>query len=176
MASEIQDIRKLSVYYQKLETLIHLVNYDSLMAEHKRQLKGKAVGIDRVTKRMKSFSYRPLPVRRTYIPKPNGKMRPLGIPAYEDKLVQGVMARILNEVYEPRFLNCSYGFRENRNVHQALREVNQHIMIDSISYVLDCDIKGFFDNVDHKWLMEFLKHDIADKNFLRYIVRFLTVK
>ena len=189
MASEIQDIRKLSVYYQKLETLIHLVNYDSLMAEHKRQLKGKAVGIDRVTKeaydanieenlnsllsRMKSFSYRPLPVRRTYIPKPNGKMRPLGIPAYEDKLVQGVMARILNEVYEPRFLNCSYGFRENRNVHQALREVNQHIMIDSISYVLDCDIKGFFDNVDHKWLMEFLKHDIADKNFLRYIVRFL---
>ena len=189
MASEIQDIRKLSVYYQKLETLIHLVNYDSLMAEHKRQLKGKAVGIDRVTKeaydanieenlnsllsRMKSFSYRPLPVRRTYIPKPNGKMRPLGIPAYEDKLVQGVMARILNEVYEPRFLNCSYGFRENRNVHQALREVNQHIMIDSINYVLDCDIKGFFDNVDHKWLMEFLKHVIADKNFLRYIVRFL---
>ena len=189
MASEIQDIRKLSVYYRKLETLIHLVNYDSLMAEHNRQLKGKAVGIDRVTKeaydanieenlrdllkRMKSFSYRPLPVRRTYIPKPNGKMRPLGIPAYEDKLVQGVMARILNEVYEPRFLNCSYGFRENRNVHQALREVNQHIMIDSINYVLDCDIKGFFDNVDHKWLMEFLRHDIADKNFLRYIVRFL---
>ena len=189
MASEIQDIRKLSVYYRKLETLIHLVNYDSLMAEHKRQLKGKAIGIDRVTKeaydanieenlrdllkRMKSFSYRPLPVRRTYIPKPNGKMRPLGIPAYEDKLVQGVMARILNEVYEPRFLNCSYGFRENRNVHQALREVNQHIMIDSVNCVLDCDIKGFFDNVNHKWLMEFLRHDIADKNFLRYIVRFL---
>ncbi len=189
MASEIQDIRKLSVCYPKLETLIHLVNYDSLLAEHKRQLKGKAVGIDRMTKeeydadieenlkdllsRMKSFSYRPKAVRRTYIPKPNGKMRPLGIPAYEDKLVQGVMARILNEVYEPRFLDCSYGFRPSRNVHQALREVNQHIMIDSIGYVLDCDIRGFFDNVDHKWLMEFLRHDIADKNFLRYIVRFL---
>lgn len=189
MASEIQDIRKLSVYYQKLETLIHLVNYDSLMAEHKRQLKGKAVGIDRVSKeaydrnikenlndllsRMKTFSYRPKAVKRTYIPKANGKMRPLGIPAYEDRLVQGVMARILNEVYEPRFLDCSYGFRENRNVHQALRKVNQHIMIDNINYVLDCDIKGFFDNVDHKWLMEFLRHDIADKNFLRYIVRFL---
>ena len=189
MASEIQDIRKLSVYYPKLETLIHLVNYDSLMAEHKRQLKGKAVGIDKVTKeeydanleenlkdlvkRMKSFSYRPKAVRRTYIPKANGKLRPLGIPAYEDKLVQGVMARILNEVYEPRFLDCSYGFRPDRNVHQALREVNQHIMIDKISYVLDCDIKGFFDNVDHKWLMEFLSHDIGDKNFLRYIVRFL---
>ena len=189
MASEIQDIRKLSTYYPKLETLIHLVNYDSLLQEHKRQLKGKAVGIDKVTKeeydanleenlkdllrRMKSFSYRPKAVKRTYIPKANGKLRPLGIPAYEDKLVQGVMARILNEVYEPRFLDCSYGFRENRNVHQALREVNQHIMIDSINYVLDCDIKGFFDNVDHKWLMEFLSHDIGDKNFLRYIVRFL---
>ena len=189
MASEIQDIRKLSVYYPKLETLIHLVNYDSLIEEHNRQLTNKAVGIDRVTKqeyeanldenlkdlvrRMKSFSYRPKAVRRTYIPKANGKLRPLGIPAYEDKLVQGVMARILNEVYEPRFLDCSYGFRENRNVHQALREVNQHIMIDNIGYVLDCDIKGFFDNVDHKWLMEFLRHDIADENFLRYIVRFL---
>ena len=189
MASEIQDIRKLSTYYPKLETLIHLVNYDSLLQEHKRQISGKAVGIDRMTKeeydanleenlkdllrRMKSFSYRPKAVKRTYIPKANGKLRPLGIPAYEDKLVQGVMARILNEVYEPRFLDCSYGFRENRNVHQALREVNQHIMIDSINYVLDCDIKGFFDNVDHKWLMEFLSHDIGDKNFLRYIVRFL---
>lgn len=189
MASEIQDIRKLSTYYPKLETLIHLVNYDSLLQEHKRQLKGKAVGIDKVTKeeydanleenlkdlvrRMMCFAYRPKAVKRTYIPKANGKLRPLGIPAYEDKLVQGVMARILNEVYEPRFLDCSYGFRPDRNVHQALREVNQHIMIDNINYVLDCDIKGFFDNVDHNWLMEFLRHDIADKNFLRYIVRFL---
>ena len=189
MANEIQDIRKLSVYYPKLETLIHLVNYDSLLQEHKRQLKGKAVGIDRVTKeeydanleenltdlikRMKTFSYHPQPVRRTYIPKANGKLRPLGIPAYEDKLVQGVMAKILNEVYEPRFLDCSYGFRPGRNVHQALREVNQHIMIDRIGYVLDCDIKGFFDNVDHKWLIEFLKHDIGDKNYLRYVMRFL---
>lgn len=189
MASEIQDIRKLSTYYEQLGALIHHVNYGTLKEEHKRQLSGKAVGVDSVTKekydsnldenlknlvsRMKSFSYRPQPVRRTYIPKANGKLRPLGIPSYEDKLVQGVMARILNEVYEPRFLDCSYGFRENRNVHMAIREVNQRIMVNKVNYILDCDIKGFFDNVDHKWLMEFLSHDIGDKNFLRYIVRFL---
>ena len=149
MSNGIQDIRKLSTYYPNLETLIHYVNYDTLLEEHKRQLSSKAVGVDGVTKkeydsnieenltnlvkRMKSFSYRPRPVRRTYIPKANGKLRPLGIPSYEDKLVQGVMARILNEVYEPRFLDCSYGFRENRNAHQAIREVNQLIMYRKVN-------------------------------------------
>ena len=83
------------------------------------------------------------------------------------------MARILNDIYEPRFLDCSYGFREGRNAHDAIREVNQTIMCKRVNYILDCDIKGFFDNVDHKWLMKFLEHDIADKKFLRYIVRFL---
>ena len=70
-------------------------------------------------------------------------MRPLGIPSYEDKLVQGVMARILNEVYEPRFLYCSYGFRENRNAHQAIREVNQMIMHKGVNYVLDLRYQRF---------------------------------
>ena len=189
METKRQDIRTLSVKHARLETLINRVNRETLEAEHRRQEKHKAVGVDKVTKeqydenleenlndlieRMKRFAYRPQPVRRAMIPKANGKMRPLGIPSYEDKLVQGVMANILNEVYEPRFLDCSYGFRPNRGAHDAIKEVNDLIMFRKVNYILDCDIKGFFDNVDHRWLMKFLEHDIADKNFLRYIVRSL---
>ena len=189
MGTQQQDIRELSVKHSRLETLVNHVNYETLSAEHRRQANGKAVGVDKVTReaygenlkenledllrRMKRFSYRPQPVRRVYIPKANGKERPLGIPSYEDKLVQGVMANILKEVYEPRFLDCSYGFRPNRGAHDAIKRVNDLIMFKKVNYILDCDIKGFFDNVDHAWLMKFLEHDIADKNFLRYIVRFL---
>jgi group II intron reverse transcriptase/maturase len=87
--------------------------------------------------------------------------------------VQGVMRRILDQIYEDKFYDFSYGFREGRSSHQAIKSVNQIVMTKKVSFMVDADIKGFFDNVDHKWLMKFLEHDIEDKNFLRYIVRFL---
>lgn len=176
--------------HEKVQTLMHYVNKGNLREEHILQKTGKAPGVDGIRKekyevdlegnienllkRMKQFSYRPQAVRRTYIPKAGSdKMRPLGIPAYEDKLVQGVMCRVLNEIYEGKFYDFSYGFRRERSCHQALRKVNEILSKKKVNYVVDADIKGFFDHVDHKWMMKFLEHDIEDKNFLRYIRRFL---
>ena len=189
MEREAKGIRYQSEHFPTVQGLMSCVNEQNLLQEHRRQSGKKATGIDGVDKaqydenaqenirqlveRMKKFQYKPQPVRRTYIPKANGALRPLGIPAYEDRLVQGVMANALNEVYEPRFLDCSYGFRPGRSAHDAVRYINQTIMIHKVNYVLEADIKGFFDHVDHDWLMKFLEHDIQDKNFLRYVKRFL---
>lgn len=189
MENELKSIRYHSEKYAKLTTLMNRVNAVELIAAHEQQQTRKAAGVDGVTKaeyeeklfanvrdlvqRMKAFKYIPKPVRRTYIPKLNGKMRPLGIPAYEDRLVQKVMADILIDIYEPRFLECSYGFRPNKNAHDVVRFINDAVMNRTVNFVLDDDIKGFFDNLDQKWLMKFLEHDIADKNFLRYVARFL---
>ena len=174
---------------RKLQTIMHLVNAATLRGVHNRQDKNKAYGVDKVTKaeygenieenlknlmaRMKQFSYRPQPVKRVYIPKDGSdKLRPLGVPAYEDKLVQGAMADILNAIYEPKFYDFSYGFRENRDGHQALEALDKKLW-NWTNWVVDADIRAFFDTVDHEWLMKFLEHDIEDKNFLRYVKRFL---
>ena len=174
---------------RKLQTLMHLINKETLKEVHKKQEAGKASGVDKITKtiyekdldenldnllkRMKSFSYRPQPVRRTYIEKEgSAEQRPLGIPAYEDRLVQGVIAEILNIIYEPKFYDFSYGFREVRDCHQAMKRLDS-ILFGTTNWVVDADIKGFFNNVNHDWMMKFLEHEIADKNLLRYIKRFL---
>ena len=190
MANAYERIAQQASKHERVQTIMHYVNKANLQEEHQRQACKKAAGIDMVNKhsygqeldknlddlleRMKRFSYRPQPVRRTYIPKAGSdQLRPLGIPAYEDKLVQGVMRRVLDEIYKEKFYDFSYGFREGYSCHQAIREVNQIIMTKKVNFVVDADIKGFFDNVNHEWLMKFLEHDIEDKNFLRYIKRFL---
>lgn len=174
----------------KFTALIHHINKEMLMECHKELKANKATGIDGITKeeyeenleenlenllnRMKKFSYRPQPVRRVYIPKAGSdKKRPLGIPSYEDKLVQLAINKILTQIYEQDFIDSSFGFRPNRSCHDALKILNVYLEKGNINYVVDADIKGFFDHVDHEWLMKFLEHRIADKNLLRYISRFL---
>ena len=174
----------------KFTSLAHLLNEESLKQCHHELPAKKATGINGITKdiyaenldeqiqdltvRLKQNSYRPIPVRRMYIPKPGSKKkRPLGIPEHEDKIVQKAITKILHTIYENDFLDCSFGFRPNRNCHDALKILNYYIERKYINYVVDADIKGFFDNVDHKWMLEFLKHRINDPNLLKIIGRFL---
>lgn len=189
MENEKAEIAKLAAKYGKVQSLMRFVNKKTLAESYARQPKGKAVGVDGMTKekyqenldenlehlleQMKKFSYRPYPARKAYIPKGNGKLRGLGIPSFEDKVVQGTFKEIIEAIYEPKFKEFSFGFRPDRSCHDAIQRVNKHIMADKVNYVVDADIKGFFDNIDHDWMMKFLEHDIADKNFTRYIKRFL---
>jgi len=190
MGKDLTKITELSKRHKTVQGIMCYINEDTLLKQHHKQETRKASGIDGITKaeysknleenltdlivRMKRMSYRPQAVRRTFIPKTGSKeLRPLGIPSYEDKLVQGAMSEVLNAIYEPLFLDISYGFRPNRSCHQAIKKLNEIIMTRRVNYIVDADIKGFFDNVDHKWLTKFLEHKIEDPKFIRYIVRFL---
>ena len=187
------DFSKIAIQLQKHKTvqgIMKYVNQEALIEQHKKQGKNKATGIDNVSKmdyeenleentaklinKMKLMAYKPQEVKRVYIPKTGSKeLRPLGIPAYEDRLVQGAMTDVLNEIYENIFLDCSYGFRPGRDCHQAIKKLDEIIMKKNINYVVDADIKGFFNNVNHEWLVKFLELTIQDPKFIQYIVRFL---
>lgn len=171
---------------ERFTSLAHLLDEEMLRKCHKEINGNKATGIDRVTKgeyeqeldsnikdlvaKLKRRAYRPQPARRVNIPKPGtDKTRPLGILAYEDKIVQRGMAKVLNAIYEQYFLDFSYGFRPNRSCHDALKRLNIIIECRKTNYIVDADIKGFFDNVDHEWMMKFISHRIADPRFQQLI-------
>lgn len=175
---------------EKFTSLAHLINREMLTTCHKQMDKNKAVGADGVTKeqydenlegnindliaRMKRNAYKPQAVKRVYIPKAGtDKKRPLGLPSYEDKLVQASLTKILNAIYEQEFLDCSFGFRPQRSCHDALKVLNKIVDRPEINYIVDADIRGFFDNVDHQWMMKFIQHRIADPNISRLISRFM---
>ena len=170
-------------------SLAHLLDERFLMHCYHRLGRDRASGIDGVTwqdygknleenlrdlvMRLKAKRYKPQPARRVYIPKDEHSTRPLGLPALEDKIVQKGMAMILEAIYEADFLDCSYGFRPGRNCHQAVDAVDKTIMRNPINHAIDADIKGFFDNVSHQWMLEFLQVRIVDPSFLLLVRRFM---
>lgn len=191
METKLERIAEISAHSRRPEftSLYHHINAEMLLQCHKELDGKKAVGIDKVTKaeyetnleenianlvvRLKNKAYKPLPSLRVFIPKSNGKMRPLGIASYEDKIVQLAVKKILEAIYEPRFQNCMYGFRPNRGCHTAIKEAYQRMYNGKINYIVDADIKGFFDHMSHDWLMKFLNLYIKDPNLLWLIQKYL---
>ncbi len=170
-------------------SLAHLLDVEYLEDCYRSLNRNKAVGIDEVSwedygenlnenleglvSRLKRKKYMPIPARRVYIPKGETEMRPLGISALENKIVERGIAWILESIYEQDFLNCSYGFRPDRNCHQALKELNDLIMFQPINHIVEADIKGFFDHVSHERLMAFIRVRIKDPSLLSLIEKFL---
>jgi RNA-directed DNA polymerase len=130
--------------------------------------------LEDLSERLGRMGYRPQPVRRTYIEKiGSNKKRPLGIPTVEDKVVQMAVTRVLSAIYEADFLDCSYGYRPKRGCHDALKALGQTIQHRKVSWIVEADIRGFFDHVNHEWLMKFLELRIGDPRILRLIRRMI---
>ena len=193
MASDLTRIGQLARKDEKARftSIYHFVtDVDHLRASYEETEKDSAPGIDGVTKeeygkrlegnlgeladRLGRLGYKPQPVRRVYIPKPGSqKKRPLGIPCFEDKVVQMALTRVLEQIYEADFIEGSFGYRPGRTQHDALDELGRTIQQKKVSFVVEADIKGFFDHVNHEWLMRMLGVRIGDERVLRLVARML---
>jgi group II intron reverse transcriptase/maturase len=175
---------------QRFTALLHHVyDVERLRAAYLALKRNAAAGIDGQTwqqygealeanlqdlaARLKRGAFRASPVRRAYIPKADGRQRPLGVPTLEDKIVQRAVVEVLNAIYEQDFLGFSYGFRPTRSPHQALDALTVGIETKSVNWVLDADIQGFFDTLNHEWLVRFLEHRVADRRVVRLIQKWL---
>ena len=173
----------------RFTALLHHVTVERLEAAYRAIRPGAAPGVDGVMwgdygqgleenlrelhARVHRGAYRASPSRRVFIPKPDGRLRPLGVAALEDKIVQRALVEVLNAVYEEDFLGFSYGFRPGRSPHDALDALFVGITSGKVNWVLDADIRDFFTSLDHSWLVRFIEHRIADKRVLRLIQKWL---
>src|SRR6476661_769612 len=174
---------------ERFTALLHHVNVDLLRDSYYALKRQAAAGVDGVTwqeyetgledrltdlhSRVHRGVYRAKPSRRVYIPKADGRQRPLGVAALEDKIVQQAAVTILNQIYEVDFKGFSYGFRPGRSPHQALDALSVGIHRKRVNWVLDADIRGFFDNMSHDWALKFIEHRVADRRMLRLIQKWL---
>ena len=168
----------------------HIADIDNLRESYHALKANKAMGIDHVTKsmyaedleanlqdlsaRLKRMGYRPQAKRRSYIPKPGSeKGRPLGISSFEDKIVELTTKRVLEPIFESMFEDCSYGYRPRRSPHDCLDALGKTIQQKRVNHIVEADIGGFFDRVNHAWLLKFLQQRIGDQRVLRLITRML---
>lgn len=174
----------------KFTALLHHVTTEHLFEAFMDLKKTAAVGVDEVTwsdyernveenilslhGRIHRGAYRAKPSKRIWIPKSDERQRPIGIASLEDKIVQQAIVWVLQRIYEADFIGFSYGFRRGRNQHQALDALNVAICDKRVNWILDADIAGFFDAIDHDWLIKFLEHRIGDRRLLRLIRKWLT--
>ncbi len=174
---------------ERFTALLHHVDTDLLLSAYLWLKRSAAAGVDGMTwadyehdlevnlvdlhRRIHSNTYRAKPSRRQYIPKPDGRQRPLGIAALEDKIVQRALVEVLNAIYEQDFMGFSYGFRPKRGQHDALDALAVGITRTKVNWILDADISRFFDTVSHEWLIRFLEHRIGDPRVIRLISKWL---